>query len=403
MKNDKDMEIKIQNASLGGEKNISSCRNLAEYLEHEDDERKAEGKDVIPFMTPGGVPVSKEEVIDKIDRNHSHLGKEDYKFYSLIVAPSEDEIRAMGATEQEQRRAGIKLAKAISDAYAENYHRDEIHTADDLVIFWKIHFSRGDNKELQFHLHGVVSRNSKASGGRAVKMSPMTNHKNTTDGPVKGGFDRKEFYKKGEQIFDELFDYDRKVAETFDYKNTQKHGTTEEKVEQANKLAEEKMLEDTASITEALRRRKQNNKSRADIEALAESLLRGKDIPDALEEINPVEKAINDADLGIKLIRIFRETPSLDNLTLSLMMIGVSIVPVMGQLGGVEDLIVISNGRKINASDIVEAQDHNGMVHVWSQLNGQTPELVLRAQLQKEQSRKAAQVEPPKKKIGRNI
>ena len=163
------------------------------------------------------------------------------------------------------------------------------------------------------------------------------------------------------------------------------------------------MLEDTASITEALRRRKQNNKSRADIEALAESLLRGKDIPDALEIINPVEKAINDADLGIKLIRIFRETPSLDNLTLSLMMIGVSIVPVMGQLGGVEDLIVISNGRKINASDIVEAQDHNGMVHVWSQLNGQTPELVLRAQLQKEQSRKAAQVEPPKKKIGRNI
>lgn len=403
MKNDKDMEIKIQNASLGGEKNISSCRNLAEYLEHEDDERKAEGKDVIPFMTPDGVPVSKEEVIDKIDRNHSHLGKEDYKFYSLIVAPSEDEIRAMGTTEQEQRRAGIKLAKAISDAYAENYHRDEIHTADDLVIFWKIHFSRGDNKELQFHLHGVVSRNSKASGGRAVKMSPMTKHKNTTDGPVKGGFDRKEFYNKGEQIFDKLFDYGRKVEETFDYKNVQKHGTPEEKVEQANKLAEEKMLSETASITEALRRRKQNKKSKADIEDLAKSLLSGKDIPDSSDEVNPVEMAIKDADLGIKLIRIFRETSSKDDLVLTLMMIGVSIVPVMGQLGGVEDLIVIHNGRKIKASDNVGPEDHLGMVHIWSHLNGQIPEYALRADKQKEEPRKVAQVEPPKKKIGRKL
>lgn len=103
------MNIKIQNASPkeGGGDNKGSCAALATYLEHEDQERLEEGKDIMPFLTPDGIEVTKGEVIDKIDRNHKHLGKDDYKFYSIIVSPSPEEIKAMGETEAEQYESGV--------------------------------------------------------------------------------------------------------------------------------------------------------------------------------------------------------------------------------------------------------------------------------------------------------
>lgn len=396
---DDEMNIKFQNASpkeTGGGKNTGSCAALANYLGHEDEERKADGKDVLPFTDADGNPVSKEEVIDKTGRDTLHLSEEDIKFYHMVVAPSQSEILAMGKTEKEVYRNARMLLKKISDAYAENYHRDGIEDSSDVVIFWKPHFTRGDNDELQFHLHAIIRRKSNAGPGeKSVKLSPMSNHKNTEAGPVKGGFDRNAFVRKCEKVFDKLFNYERKVAETFDYQNAMKHGTPEEKAEQAKRLANEQMTEEAKAIKESIIRRRQNLKAKEDVARLEEVLKAGSD------ENNPLEVVLSNAEMGMNLVRIFNEASSMDGLSLSLMMIGVSCVPVIGDGGGVTDIIIIRGGKKMSMSGLLDKTDNAAIIKVWCKLTGQKPEESVKSQ-QKE-DKKILQVDPPKKKIGHKI
>ena len=56
-------------------------------------------------------------------------------------------------------------------------------------------------------------------------MSPHTNHKNTKEGTVKGGFDRKNLFQQIEVGFDKLFGYKRSLVEIFEYCNTMKNGS----------------------------------------------------------------------------------------------------------------------------------------------------------------------------------
>ncbi len=393
------MNIKFQNASpkeTGGGKNTGSCAALANYLEHEDQERKADGKDVLPFTDADGNPVSKEEVIDIIGRDTLHLSEEDIKFYHMVVAPSQSEVLAMGETEIEVYRNARLLLKKISDAYAENFNRDGIEDSSDVVIYWKPHFTRGDNDELQFHLHAIIRRKSNAGpGAKSVKLSPMSNHKNTENGPVKGGFDRKLFASKCETIFDKLFHYDRKVSETFEYQNVQRHGSPEEKAEQAKRLANEQMTEEAEAIKEGIMRRRQNIKAKEEVERLEEMLKEGND------ERNPLDVAVTNAEIGTKMVRIFNEASSLDGLSLSLMMIGVSCVPVIGAGGDVTDIIIIRSGKKMSMSGLLDKTDSAAIIKIWCKLTRQKPEESVKS-LQKEDKRKL-QIDPPKKKIGPKI
>ena len=264
------MNVKILNSSVDGTtNNKGGCAALAEYINHEDEQRLAEGKEILPYTTPDGVEVSTEEVIMKIDRNHSHLGKNDDKFYGLVVSPSEDEIKAMGSTEEEIYASGLKLMKGISDTYAQNFNRDGIEDSSDLVMYWKPHFTRGDNGEWQFHIHGIVSRKSKGMGGKSIKLSPLTNHRNTENGAVKGGFDRKSFFVKCEKLFDKLFKFERSIVQTFEYNNAQIHGTPEEKAKLAERIAAEKAPELKESIAASIARRRESIKVQNDVGELS--------------------------------------------------------------------------------------------------------------------------------------
>ena len=60
------------------------------------------------------------------------------------------------------------------------------------------------------------------------KLSPLTNHKNTEAGIIKGGFDRVNLFQQVEQGFDKLFNYNRQQVELFDYHNTMKNGCISE-------------------------------------------------------------------------------------------------------------------------------------------------------------------------------
>ncbi len=75
-------------------------------------------------------------------------------------------------------------------------------------------------------------------------MSPLTNHKNTKNGIIKGGFDRVNLFQQAELGFDKLFNYNRQPIESFDYYNTMKNSSIVEQLElQVQKNAGEKKKE----------------------------------------------------------------------------------------------------------------------------------------------------------------
>ena len=369
-----EMNVKIQNKSpheSGGD-NKSGCGGMVNYLRHEDSERESTGKEILPFTTAEGIPVSWQEVIEKIDRNHSHLSAKDDKFYHLVVSPSPDEILAMGADDGEVYKNSKKLIKAISDAYAQNFNREGIEDADDILIYWKPHFTRGDNGELQFHLHAIISRNSKGIGGKVMKISPMTPHRNTENGPVKGGFDKKLFFERCEKLFDQLFHFERKVAESFAYRNAQKHGTPEEKAEQAKALATEKKPLISEAIKTGLENRRKTVQNLNEVNEIA-AMLNADNIEIPHSENNSLELAINIAGQKSNILRLFAESQDKFSLDLGLAQFSLSCKPVLSKNGGVSDLAFIKSGRTFRASDIMEPSQLNSVLACWEVFTGQQP------------------------------
>lgn len=75
---------------------------------------------------------------------------------------------------------------------------------------------------LQYHTHIVVSRHDRTSVNPRdkVSMSPMANHKEGyTNMGAKVGFNRDNFFRRSEQIFDNKFEYQRPIQEQYHYKN----------------------------------------------------------------------------------------------------------------------------------------------------------------------------------------
>ena len=85
--------------------NAGSSRRLANYLEHEDLEQMEKGLYTEGFFNLTDDNIYKSTVIKDIDSNIGQLMKTDAKFYAIHVSPSENELRAMGNTEQEQAEA----------------------------------------------------------------------------------------------------------------------------------------------------------------------------------------------------------------------------------------------------------------------------------------------------------
>lgn len=222
------MNIDFPPPSKGTYNNAGSCRQLANYCEHEDMERIAEGIFVEGFFNLTDDDVPKAEVIRQIDSNVGQLMKSDAKFYAIHVSPSEKELSQMGNTEKEQSEAMKRYIREVFiPAYARNFNKNL--SEENIKFFAKIHFKRdrSENK-LNMHCHLIVSRKDQSN---KKKLSPLTNHRNTKKGAIKGGFDRKALFQQAETGFDKLFGYPRDLNETFVYCNTMKNGTVAEKLE----------------------------------------------------------------------------------------------------------------------------------------------------------------------------
>ena len=63
-----------------------------------------------------------------------------------------------------------------------------------------------------------------------MKLSPLTNHKNTKKRTITGGFDRVNPFQQTEQGFDKLFGYNRLQTESFDYHNAMKNALMPEQL-----------------------------------------------------------------------------------------------------------------------------------------------------------------------------
>lgn len=223
------MHIDFAPPSGGTYNNAGSSRQLIAYLEHEDLERMEKGIYTDGFFNLTEDNIYKSKVVKDIDTNIGQLLKTDAKFFAIHVSPSERELRAMGNTEQEKAEAMRRYIREIFiPEYAKNFNKGLSEA--DIKFYGKIHFNRNrSDNELNMHCHLIVSRKDQSN---KKKLSPLTNHKNTKNGVVKGGFDRVNLFQQAEQGFDKLFDYHRQQSESFDYHNTIKNGSIFEQLEQ---------------------------------------------------------------------------------------------------------------------------------------------------------------------------
>ena len=214
------MNVKIQGGGGGAYANTGSCIGVTNYLAHEDVQQIKDGQEQEQFFTHNKDKVSDREVVYKIDNNRAKLSKTDSKIFVVTVSPSKDEIKAMGKTREEQT-ANFKqyINEGIMNRYAENFGKDLKNK--DLVYYAKIHYSRDDKQGEQMHAHIIVSRKDATN---TKKLSPQTNHRGSSKGAVKSGFNRDEFYRKSEHTFDRGFNYDRDFKNSYDYQNTVKNG-----------------------------------------------------------------------------------------------------------------------------------------------------------------------------------
>lgn len=235
------MHIDFAPPSNGIYNNVGSSRQLANYMEHEDLVQMEKGIYTEGFFNLTDDNIYKSKVIKDIDSNIGQLLKTDAKFYAIHVSPSEKELQAMGNTEQEQAEAMKHYIREVFvPEYAKNFNKEL--SASDIKFYGKIHFDRSRSKNKQnMHCHLIVSRKDQAN---KKKLSPLTNHKDTKNGVIKGGFDRVNLFQQAEQGFDKLFDYNRQQSESFNYHNTMKNSSIPKQIElQEQKIYGEKKKE----------------------------------------------------------------------------------------------------------------------------------------------------------------
>ena len=248
------MNIDFPPPSNGIYNNAGSSRQLANYMEHEDMERMQKGIYTEGFFNLKDDNLFKSQVIKDIDGNIGQLLKTDAKFYAIHVSPSERELKMMGNTEQEQAEAMKRYIREVFiPEYAKNFNKGL--SAEDFKFYGKIHFNRdrSENK-LNMHCHLIVSRKDQSN---KIKLSPLTNHRNTKKGAIKGGFDRVTLFENAEKGFDNLFNYNRLLPETFEYCNTMKNGRLTDKL----KMQEKKITNTTAQQQVSTSANQQTNKS----------------------------------------------------------------------------------------------------------------------------------------------
>lgn len=134
------MHTKVINPLLDGHRvyaNTGSVDALVEYLLHEAKEQWA-GEDIFFDATGDGLEAAR--VRAAINRNARGLKEGEEKFYTMILSPSEDELRHIGNSDQKLKQ----FARAAMKAYAENFCLPDGKklAGEDLLWFATLHADR---------------------------------------------------------------------------------------------------------------------------------------------------------------------------------------------------------------------------------------------------------------------
>ncbi len=254
------MIIKIQTSEKSNG-NKGNSRALVTYLEKEDIEKEKESlsKNELPAPRKGFFNHEKEnlnkiEVINSINNNKKGLGRDDAKFYSITISPSEKEQKHLIKQVTKKELSNIKsldpkelkeYEKLLQDytrktmnEYAKNFNRKGLDNGNQLLYAGKIEHTReykgtdskvknglkksGDKKEgFQTHIHVIVSRKDHEM---KYKLSPLAKEKGKNNNSqlngrkVQRGFDRNLMNIKSEKLFDSQFQYKRDLKEKVEYR-----------------------------------------------------------------------------------------------------------------------------------------------------------------------------------------
>ncbi len=252
----------------------SSVGAYVEYLEKEDIGKHPDLKE--NFFDQYNDRIAPEKVISEIDGNTAKLRKRDPKFYSMVVSPSQRELKAMNNDPAHLRRYVRELMKD----YADSFYRNQQVNVDSIKYYAKIEHQRtfrgfekqvtenapyrkelaklrndvrrmergeikgnvkkmerkierlqdqaphkqngkmivaGMQKEgFQTHVHIIISRKDVTN---TYTLSPLAKHKASevilNGKPTKRGFDRDKFYGASEKTFDRVTGYNRNYVETY--------------------------------------------------------------------------------------------------------------------------------------------------------------------------------------------
>ncbi|HAR72108.1 MAG TPA: molybdopterin-guanine dinucleotide biosynthesis protein MobB, partial [Flavobacteriaceae bacterium] len=223
-----------------------SCGQLVKYLEKENNISEQK-KELEYWFNHQNKTISPQEVRVNIDHNIAKLSRNDARFFLINISPSEQEIihlkERFGNKGTEEKLK--EYANHIMDAYAQNFKRNGIENAKDLMWYGKLEQNRyyhrtdeevkqglvkvGETKAgEQMHIQIIVSRKDTTN---KIKLSPMNTSrgKNQSHSAKLGQFDRVAFKESGEFIFDKMFEFNRSLEDSLHYKLIMKNGNAEQK------------------------------------------------------------------------------------------------------------------------------------------------------------------------------
>jgi hypothetical protein len=242
------MHVNITKSEAGNNKGSSS--QLVAYLEKENRIAESQNhnlKKTEYWFNQERDTIQPYEVRQSIDNNIAKLSKADAKFFLINISPSPKELLYL---KEKYGEEGTKYylkeyANHVMDAYAKNFRRNGVSGNQNLAYFGKLESNRyytykdlevrkgqakkGDIKPgEQMHVQIIVSRKDASN---SIKLSPLNNSKGTNaeHSQKVGQFDRVAFKQVSESLFDNMFGYTREIKESFNYVNTLKHGSYEQK------------------------------------------------------------------------------------------------------------------------------------------------------------------------------
>jgi len=254
------MHINISKSETGNNKGSSG--QLVNYLEKENRRLYEQNSKLEPeyWFNQERQSIPPYEVRYEIDHNTDRLSKDEAKFFLVNISPSENELLFLKEEfgEDGARQQLKQYANKVMDEYARNFKKDRVKGNKDILYYGKLEnhryythkdedvknglAKRGEPKPgEQMHVQIIVSRKDITD---SIRLSPLNNSrgKNAAHSLKVGQFDRVAFKQAAERTFDQTFNYDRELKETFKYANTLKHGDYEQRLELKEEERKEQQL-----------------------------------------------------------------------------------------------------------------------------------------------------------------